>query len=188
MRVSQEELHDVLDYNPETGVFTWKHSSPSTKKGEVAGKIYDNGYRYIAVAGVYFPAALLAWIWVHGVDPKGVVDHIDLDKLNDRISNLRPATRSQNRANRNPPAHNRSGFKGVFWNSQKMKWHARIMLDYKSRHLGFFDSIEDAARAYKEAALQTWGEFARVPSEEEIQQIAKGFVKESEKSAEDLGL
>lgn len=70
--------------------------------------------------------------------------------------------------------HNKSGFTGVFWFKQRNKWTARIMLDYKSKHLGFFDNIADAARAYKAAAIAAWGEHANVPSEEEIDRIAAG--------------
>lgn len=139
----------------------------------MAGKIYDNGYRYIAVAGVYYPAALLAWIWFYGEEPSGLVDHINLNKQDDSIRNLRPATHSQNHTNRNIPAHNRTGFKGVYWNSQKLKWQAKLTVNYKQVHLGFFTDIEDAARAYKQAAQETWGEFARVPTDEEISKIAQ---------------
>lgn len=69
-------------------------------------------------------------------------------------------------------AHNTSGFKGVFWDKQKGKWAARIMLDYKTKHLGFFVDIADAARAYNVAAIAAWGPDANVPSEEEIVRIA----------------
>lgn len=173
MRITQEELRDILLYDGETGNFFWKHSSPSAKAGELAGKIYTNGYRYIAVAGTYYPAALLAWIYVNGVDPDGIIDHIDLDRANDRIDNLRPATNSQNHANRPPPSHNRSGFKGVFWNSQKLKWQAKLMLNGKQKHIGFFSDITDAVLAYRTAAISVWGEFALVPSDTEIAQILR---------------
>lgn len=73
-------------------------------------------------------------------------------------------------------AHNTSGFKGVFWDKQKSKWAARIMLDYKTKHLGFYVNIADAARAYKAAAIAAWGDNANVASEEEINRIAAGIV------------
>lgn len=72
-------------------------------------------------------------------------------------------------------AHNTSGFKGVFWDKQKGKWAARIMLDYKTKHLGFYVNIADAARAYKTAAVNAWGENANVASEDEIDRIAAGI-------------
>lgn len=93
-------------------------------------------------------------------------------------------------------AHNTSGFKGVFWSKQRNKWTARIMLNYKSKHLGFFNDIVDAARAYNVAAFAAWGENANLPTEEEILEIAariKNPVKEELSSTlhanlEDMGL
>ena len=173
MRITREELLDILDYERETGVFTWRHSSSSAKAGEVAGKVYTNGYRYIAVAGTYYPAALLAWIWVTGEDPGGIIDHINRVRADDSFDNLRPATNSQNHANRPPPKHNTSGFKGVFWSSQKNKWQAKLMVDGVQKHVGFYDRLVDAVKAHRQAAIDTWGEFALVPTDEEIEELLK---------------
>lgn len=172
MRISQAELHDILQYDAKIGVFTWKHSSPVAHAGEIAGKIYSNGYRYIAVAGTYYPAALLAWIYIAGFDPGGMIDHIDLNKENDSFNNLRPASHSQNHANVEVPKHNTSGLKGVLWNKQRRKWQARLTNQYKQVHLGFFDDIVDAAIAYRSGAIAQWGEFARVPTDEEIAKVS----------------
>lgn len=94
-----------------------------------------------------------------------------------------------------PSKNNSSGFKGVFWNTQQGKWHAKIMTDGKTRHLGYFIDIAEAARAYKAAALQQWGLEANVPSEEEILEIAartgskpQGLVVNVNLNAKDLGL
>lgn len=72
-------------------------------------------------------------------------------------------------------SNNKSGFKGVFWDNQKGRWCARIMIDYKNRHLGFFVDIRDAARAYKKAALAEWGPEANVPSDDEIDNFIPEF-------------
>lgn len=186
MRVDQKELLDILAYLPDTGEFFWKHTSESHKAGEMAGKVYQNGYRYICIAGAYFPAALIAWIYMTGEDPEGIIDHKNLDKLDDSFTNLRPASHNQNHANRPAPKHNTSGFKGVLWSTQKKKWQARISVNYKQKHLGFFDDVKDAARAYKKAAIETWGEFALVPSEEEIEAMTQTLV--SKKNLTELGL
>lgn len=85
---------------------------------------------------------------------------------------LTPEIRARNMANVPPHANNSSGFKGVFWSKQRGKWTARVMQNYKQLHLGFFDDIRDAARAYKAKAIELWGEAALVPSEEEIEAIA----------------
>ena len=87
-------------------------------------------------------------------------DHIDRNGLNNQRNNLRDSTRSQNNANRGLNKNNTSGYKGVCWNKQKQKWHARIRVNYKYVQLGLFDNIKDAARAYNKAALKYFGEFA----------------------------
>ena len=90
------------------------------------------------------------------------IDHIDGDKLNNQRSNLRLATRSQNNMNAKKRAGCASPFKGVSWSRQKGKWHSRIKLGGKARHLGYFDDESTAAQAYNSAAKQLFGEFARV--------------------------
>lgn len=89
------------------------------------------------------------------------IDHCDLDKCNNVRSNLRPATTAQNQWNRNKPSDNTSGFKGVSWYAPSGKWVARIAVNRKRHHLGYFATPEAAARAYDAAALQYHGEFAR---------------------------
>lgn len=90
------------------------------------------------------------------------VDHINGDGLDNRRSNLRPATRSQNMANRRMNENNKSGFKGVYWNKASGKWHTQIGFEGRKLHLGFHVSVVDAARAYDDAAVRLFGEYARV--------------------------
>lgn len=95
-------------------------------------------------------------------NPKGSqVDHRDTNKLNNQCSNLRVATASQNRMNVPIKSNNTSGYKGVCWDKSKNKWQAGIGLSGKNIFLGRFDKIEDAALAYREAAVKYHGEFAR---------------------------
>jgi hypothetical protein len=91
-----------------------------------------------------------------------LVDHVNGDGLDNRRANLRPATVSQNGANVGLRAHNTSGFKGVTWHAQRGRWQARIGCGGDRKHLGLYDSPEDAARAYDCAALAAFGEFARL--------------------------
>lgn len=93
---------------------------------------------------------------------KGVVDHIDGDGLNNRQSNIRIATYSENNCNRKVPSNNRSGFKGVFWHKQTRKWAVDIRKGSVRFSLYGFHSAEDAARAYDKKARELHGEFARV--------------------------
>lgn len=95
--------------------------------------------------------------------PIGVdVDHINGDGLDNRRSNLRLATRSENMGNRPMQANNSSGFKGVTWNKKLNKWQAQIKGRGRSITLGCFDNLEEAALIYDEAARKYFGEFARL--------------------------
>ncbi len=86
----------------------------------------------------------------------------------ERLGEERQVSVSHSHANIPPPSHNKSGIKGVFWNNQSRKWNARLMVNYKTQHLGSFDNIRDAANAYAAKAIETWGDMARVATEEEI--------------------
>jgi len=90
------------------------------------------------------------------------VDHIDMNGLNNQRFNLRVATHQENAFNQNKYKNNTSGHKGVDWYKPYQKWRTRIMVNGKNIHLGYFDDIDDAARAYNKAAMQHFGEFARL--------------------------
>lgn len=88
------------------------------------------------------------------------VDHKNGDKLDNRSANLRWATSSQNQANRGALKNNTSGYKGVSWRKDRGSWQARIMFEGRPRHIDFFDTAEEAARAYDEVALELFGPYA----------------------------
>jgi hypothetical protein len=162
--ITAERLRELLDYDPETGVFTWRTSrSRNAKAGEEAGynQIAHTGrlYRVIKIDGKSMKAHRLAWLHVHGIIPSGDLDHIDGNGLNNSLSNLRQASRAQNGANRGLNANNTSGAKGVLRSANK--WRARIVVSGKLKHLGYFRSSADAAEAYAQAAKKYFGEFAR---------------------------
>lgn len=96
-------------------------------------------------------------------EPTGMeVDHIDNNGLNNQRGNLRVAAHWQNLANRPIQKNNTSGYRGVTWSKQNKKWYAQIYVDSKTISLGFYDDIKDAARAYNEAAIERYSEFARL--------------------------
>lgn len=164
MKLTQERLRELLDYNPETGIFRWRKDMRrgGIKAGSIAGRVRaKDGRCEIWVQGRLYIAARLAWLYVYGEWPNLDVEHRDVDSTNNRISNLRLATRSQNNGNVPARARNKSGYKGVHWGKSHGKWVAMIQFQHKHKNLGLFDRIEDAAAAYQTAARELFGEFAR---------------------------
>jgi len=157
--ITQKELKEQLHYDPLTGIFTWRVSRPGVKAGKVAGCRRD-GYWVITLNRRGYGAHRLAWLYVHGTLPDEV-DHRDGDPGNNRIDNLRPATRAQNAANRGINKNNRTGFTGVSFIKARGKFQASIGINGKNVNLGMFDTAEDAAEARRKAAAETYGEFAR---------------------------
>lgn len=157
------ELRNMFDYDPDSGILRWRvRPSQAVKAGSIAGSVESNGYVRIRILGKKVLAHRIAWAIYYGEFPnQGVdIDHVDGDKSNNRISNLRLATRSQNCANRPAPRVNTSGFKGVYLNSRNGKYHAQIGVDGTRHHLGFFDTKEEAGAAFRAAALRIFGEYA----------------------------
>ena len=159
-QLTQQRLKELLSYDPITGVFTRLVAlSNRNKVGEVAGSVYkSDGYRYINVDGKRHPAHRLAWLYVHGKWPSGLLDHEDMVGDHNAISNLRPADHSTNGANRGVNANNSSGFKGV--RPHKRKFLAKIKVKNQVINLGLHHTPEDAARAYDSAAITHFGNFA----------------------------
>jgi len=158
-----ERVTGLLHYEPETGVFTWRHTCGDrhTIAGQVAGGINVHGYRAIRIDGGRYRANRLAWLWMTGDWPTHIVDHENGIKADDRWSNLRAATKSQNNANSRLKSNNKSGFKGVVYREKFGKWTAQITVNRTHRYLGAFDSPEAAHEAWLAAAKEAHGEFAR---------------------------
>ena len=150
------ELTDALNYNEGTGEFTWKKKiSKKTVVGKRAGhdKPLPNGYLTIRIFKKNYYQHRLAWFYVHGRWPKDEIDHINHDKTDNRLLNLREVTRAENCMNAPLRPNNTSGYCGVIWDKQKGMWAARIKMDGKEKHLGYFQNKEDAAAARKEAEV-----------------------------------
>lgn len=145
--ITAEQLRSVLHYDPDTGVFTWIVSRPKIRVGQVAGCLEGRGYRRICIDGRLYYAHRLAWLYVNGYWPSAEVDHKFGVRNDNRIGELREATHAQNCQNRRSARlDNKSGLLGVC--NDRGRPVAKITLDYKSMHLGTFDTPEDAHAAY----------------------------------------
>lgn len=146
--ITQDELKEVMLYSPETGLFFWKIDRIRVKGGDRAGFKSALGYRMIQINGRPYMEHRLAFVYMTGLCPKRV-DHKNEDRLDNRWSNLRKASASENGCNRGAPSNNTSGTKGVYWSGKKQKWKTKVKLNGKSYYFGVYDCIKDAARAVK---------------------------------------
>ena len=157
--LTAEYLRSILDYNPETGIFTRKVStSRRVKVGDVAGCQNGGGYLLIRVCSRLHRAHRLAWLHTYGVWPKDQIDHINRNRSDNRISNLREVTNKQNGQNASKRSDNTSGHPGVYWHKRDSKWQAGIMHNQKIIHLGLFATLEEAVSARKAAEKLYWAD------------------------------
>ncbi|MBW8464853.1 HNH endonuclease [Acidovorax sp.] len=149
-----ERVMELLSYSADTGVFTWLIDKGSARAGSAAGAVNGPGYLVIRIDGLLCLGHRLAWLYVFGAWPDGDLDHVNQIKTDNRIANLRVATRSQNEQNKSQRADNSSGYRGVCWSKKECRWKARIQLDGKCHSLGLFDTPEAAYAVYLEAAAK----------------------------------
>lgn len=162
MKVSVEHFAKDLNYDPASGVFTWKVDRGVARVGGVAGSYTarTGGYAYLTVNYRKAYAHRLAWAMTHGDWPAGEIDHINGIKTDNRICNLRLATHSQNMGNLRK--HRGPFLKGVYRDNKYTKpWRAYVMANGKKRFLGNYATAEDAHAAYVEGAKKYHGEFWR---------------------------
>lgn len=165
---SPEVLRQLLRYEPDTGKLFWKErpEGPAAWNGRFAGKeaiSSPDGFGYLHGRVDYIPvrAHRVIFAMVYGYWPEAQVDHINGDRSDNRIENLRGATWSENQRNKGTQSNNKSGAKGVYWNAQRRKWHAQIKVNGDTLYLGRFARLEDARMAYQQAAKDYHGDFAR---------------------------
>lgn len=159
MKVTVERLHEVLHYDPITGIFRWKAtSSRRARAGKIAGSVGTYLYRRIVIDRGIYVAHHLAWLYMTGEWPKDEIDHRNLVKHDNRWENLREATPSQNKAN---VRSRRRGLKGVFFNTITGRYRAEIRKDGVRKTIGYFCTEAEAHAAYVAKAKELHGEFAR---------------------------
>jgi hypothetical protein len=159
--LTRHKLKSLLHYNPRTGLWTNLVDRTRKNAGKRAGWINENGYVELSVSGRYYKSHRLAWFYMTGRWPQHQIDHKNTSRSDNRWNNLRVATHGQNRRNCTKYANNTSGLKGVSWHVQHGKWQAQIQIDKKKQYLGFFNTPEQAYKAYTIAAKKHFGKFAR---------------------------
>lgn len=159
--VSADRLRELLSYNPETGIFVWTKPRRGVVVGAECGRLSVHGYREFRVDRVLYRASRMAVLYMTGEMPVVDVDHINRVRDDNRWINLRPCNASQNAANTIAKPSNKSGVKGVSFDAGRQKWLAQVRIKGKKTNLGRFDSLEDAALAYKKAATTEFGPYLR---------------------------
>lgn len=157
--ITQDRLKELFDYDQITGILTWKYTRGGRVKGTVAGTKRKDGYIVICIEKRFYLAHRIAWVCVTGELPVRLIDHINGDPSDNRICNLREATDAQNSANAKIQSNNSSGIKGVCFNKSKNKWMARIDINRRTVHLGYFVDKEEAGEFYDLVARTVRGEF-----------------------------
>ena len=145
MKLTQKKLKQILNYDPDTGIFTYKVKfCRKIRAGSVAGTLDKDGYIRIKISGKLYKAHRLAWLYVHGYFPEYEIDHKDRNKSNNRINNLRHASSQCNKRNVGLRQDNTSGIKGVGWDKKSDKWRVQITVNNKNYYLGLFADFAEA--------------------------------------------
>lgn len=153
--MNQQKLKTLVRYEPTTGMFYWAYSNPPYRKaGAVAGYVRSDGYARIEFNGRPYYSHRLAWMYVYGDDLPKLIDHINRNPSDNRISNLRAGSKSINSQNTTLRADNKSGKKGVHFSTKRKRWIAQIVSDGKHKYLGAYKCKEAAFDAYQAAAAR----------------------------------
>jgi hypothetical protein len=166
MDLTQEYIKECLDYNPETGTFFWRirpinHFKDLRRQrifnrvyaGKPCGHLSEEGYLVVRLAGILYKAHRLAWLYVHGSMPTEWLDHINRNRSDNRICNLRVASPALNAQNASVRSDNTSGVQGVSWHKATNKWVVQISKQGKPTYVGVFPTIEEAKLAREQAEL-----------------------------------
>lgn len=159
--VTAERAKEALDYDPETGILTWRvtlnqHAREGTSAGSKRNYDKNGDLQYVCVGldGKKYTAHRLAWLINYGRWPVGDIDHINGDGLDNRLANLREVPRFQNLRNASRQRNNTSGVTGVYWETQSKQWHAQIKSHGKVKFLGRFNTLDEATAARKKAEAE----------------------------------
>lgn len=159
LSLTQKRLKEVVRYNKQTGLFYWKVSTGKAKRGEVAGHTDSKGYTKVSIDGVKYFAHRLAWFYVYGTWPTQNIDHKDLCRNNNRLSNLRDVGQSINGLNGPLRRNNSSGYTGVSYDARRRTWVAYVHRAHHKKHLGAYKNLAEAVEARRSALTQIFQQF-----------------------------
>lgn len=160
--IAHDRLKSVLTYEAGTGEFRWRVKMGSrARQGARAGTVKADGYRIIFIERKRYSAHRLAWFYVHGRWPLRYLDHANGERDDNRIANLREATKSQNAANSRAKVPGSVGLRGVSRVSGAATFQSRVSFEGQEHYLGTFRSPQAAHAAYRETSKRLHGEFAR---------------------------
>lgn len=165
--LTQKRLKELLNYDPETGVFTWKvYRNYNALPGDVAGSVGNHGYAKVSIDGKSYLQHRIAWLYMNGYLPNKEIDHKNNIRTDNRLLNLREATHSENQRNSRKGKNNKSGLKGVCLASNpsetKGRYYAYIGYKGKQLYLGRYRTAEEAHKVYCKKALELHGDFAKL--------------------------
>lgn len=149
--LTHKQVSELLEYNQETGVLKWTNLVNKRYAGKVAGNVSKNGYIELSCKNYRLYGHRVAWLLVHKEWPNGHVDHINGNRADNRIENLRVVNNMENHHNMKRHKKNSSGVTGVYWSKRAKKWQAYICVDGKQKYLGVFKYLCDAEQARKDA-------------------------------------
>ncbi len=157
--MDQQRLKHFLEYDPETGIWTWKVNNGPVRAGDRAGTLRSNGYRQIRIASKFYFEHRLAFLYMIGrwPDPEG--EHRNRKPSDNRWTNLREATRTQNQQNHGE-TKSKTGYRGVYLETRTGRFYAQIKVNKKIIGLGTFDTPEEANEVRVKATVLHHGEFA----------------------------
>jgi hypothetical protein len=145
--LTHQRLKELVSYDKETGNFFRNVPVANIKAGLVVARPAKNGYVRMHIDGHLYYLHRLAWFYEHNEWPVAI-DHIDGNKINNKISNLRSATYGQNLQNRSKVTNAKSGFRGAYFHPKTKNWQSKIMLNGKVKSLGYYKTPEEAHQAY----------------------------------------
>jgi len=153
-KINQKRLKKLLNYDPETGLFHWLASGKGVKPTLIAGYVSRDGYVHIRIDKISYKSSRLAFLWMEGYFPEHNVDHVNRIRNDDRWVNLRHVTQRCNIINSSMQKNNTSGITGVNWENRDKRWHSRIKINRKTKHLGYYIDLKDAVEARWKAEVR----------------------------------